>query len=95
MYDSHQPGVLDRVEECGAEILKVCVDAGGCITGEHGVGIEKRDHMPLMFSPAELDQMKEIKRQFDPQWLLNGGKVFPLAETGIPAGQVASAQEAA
>jgi glycolate oxidase len=88
MYDSHQPGVLDEVEACGAEILKVCVDAGGCITGEHGVGIEKRDHMPLMFSPAELNQMKEIKRQFDPQWLLNGGKVFPLDEVGVPADQI-------
>ena len=88
MYDSHVPGVLDRVEECGAEILRVCVEAGGCITGEHGVGIEKRDHMPLMFSPADLNQMKAVKRQFDPQWLLNGGKVFPLEETGVPAGQV-------
>ena len=88
MYDSHQPGVLDRVEDCGAEILRVCVDAGGCITGEHGVGIEKRDHMPLMFSPEDLEQMKALKRGFDPKWLLNGGKVFPLTETGIPAGQV-------
>ena len=95
MYDSHVPGVLDRVEECGAEILKVCVDAGGCITGEHGVGIEKRDHMPLMFSEADLDQMKEVKRQFDPQWLLNGGKVFPLEETGVPAGQSHPTKEAA
>ncbi|MGB1146667.1 MAG: FAD-linked oxidase C-terminal domain-containing protein [Alphaproteobacteria bacterium] len=95
MYDSHVPGVLDRVEECGAEILKVCVDAGGCITGEHGVGIEKRDHMPLMFSEADLDQMKEVKRQFDPLWLLNGGKVFPLEETGVPAGQSHPTKEAA
>lgn len=92
MYDSHQPGVLDEVEACGAEILRVCVEAGGCITGEHGVGIEKRDHMPLMFSPEDLEQMKALKRGFDPKWLLNGGKVFPLTETGIPAGQVDPSQ---
>jgi glycolate oxidase len=67
-----------KAEECGAEILKLCVDAGGCLTGEHGVGIEKRDLMTYQYSEAELMQQMRVKRAFDPKWLLNEGKVFPL-----------------
>jgi glycolate oxidase len=68
-----------RAELAGAEILKLCVSVGGCLTGEHGVGIEKRDLMELQFSPSDLAVQMRIKSVFDPQWLLNAGKVFPLA----------------
>ena len=85
MYDSHVPGALEQVEACGEEILKICVEAGGCLTGEHGVGIEKRNLMPMQYQAADLDQMKAIKTAFDPNWLLNPGKVFPLDEAGVPA----------
>ena len=85
MYDSHQPGALEAVEACGGEILQICVDAGGCLTGEHGVGIEKRDFMHLQYNKQDLAQMRAIKSSFDPDWLLNPGKVFPLTEAGVPA----------
>jgi glycolate oxidase len=65
-------------EECGAEILKLCVDAGGCLTGEHGVGIEKRDLMTYQYTETDLVQQMRVKEAFDPAWLLNTGKVFPL-----------------
>ena len=60
------------------DILKLCVDVGGCLTGEHGVGLEKRDLMPYQFSEAELERQRALKSAFDPQWLLNPAKVFPL-----------------
>ena len=63
----------------GAEILKLCVDAGGCLTGEHGVGIEKRDLMTYQYDPADLEAQLLVKDVFDPHWLLNAAKVFPLA----------------
>jgi glycolate oxidase len=78
LYDANQPGAVEQVEACGAEILKHCVAVGGCLTGEHGVGIEKRDLMKLQFSAVDLAQQTRIKRLFDPGWLLNPGKVFPL-----------------
>jgi glycolate oxidase len=59
--------------------LKLCVEVGGCLTGEHGVGIEKRDLMPYQFTAADLDQQMRVKSVFDPAWLLNPAKVFPLA----------------
>ena len=58
--------------------LTLCVEVGGCLTGEHGVGIEKRDLMTKQFTKPELDQMRRIKSAFDPDWLLNPAKVFPL-----------------
>jgi glycolate oxidase len=58
--------------------LKLCVSLGGCLTGEHGVGIEKRDLMPVQFTPADLAQQMRVKTAFDPSWLLNPAKVFPL-----------------
>ena len=79
LYDANTPGELERVERCGAEILKHCVSVGGCLTGEHGVGIEKRDLMPLQFTPIDLQQQMRLKSVFDPHWLLNPSKVFPLA----------------
>jgi len=82
LYDANDPLQLERVELCGAEILKLCVELGGCLTGEHGVGIEKRELMHAQFSDADLTQQMRIKAMFDPDWLLNPGKVFPLEERG-------------
>jgi glycolate oxidase len=78
MFDANDPVSFAKAETFGADILKLCVEAGGCLTGEHGVGIEKRDLMGVQFSEAELDQMRRIKSAFDPNWLLNPAKVFPL-----------------
>ena len=78
LYDANKPGELEQAERCGAEILKLCVEVGGCLTGEHGVGMEKRDLMPVQFTPGELALQMRIKTVFDPQWLLNPAKVFPL-----------------
>jgi len=77
LYDSNKPGELDRAEAFGAEILKLCVEVGGGLTGEHGVGVEKRDLMPVMFSETDLDQQQRVKCAFDGKGLLNPGKVFP------------------
>ena len=78
LYDANAPGELEKVERCGAAILEHCVKAGGCLTGEHGVGIEKRDLMRLQFTPIDLAQQMRLKTVFDPHWLLNPSKVFPL-----------------
>jgi glycolate oxidase len=78
LYNSNDPLQLERVEMCGAEILKLCVELGGCLTGEHGVGIEKRELMRVQFSEADIAQQMHIKAAFDPDCLLNPGKVFPL-----------------
>ena len=67
-----------KAEEAGAEILKLCVEVGGCLTGEHGVGIEKRDLMTVQFSAVDLAVQMRVKTMFDPGWLLNPAKVFPL-----------------
>jgi len=78
LYDANDPVLSEKAEIAGAEILKLCVELGGCLTGEHGVGIEKRDLMSTQFTDKELAQQMRIKTVFDPQWLLNPGKVFPL-----------------
>jgi glycolate oxidase len=80
-YDANKPGDLELCEAMGAEILKLCVDAGGCLTGEHGVGIEKRDLMTHQFAPQDLEIQMTIKDVFDPSWLLNPAKVFPLTSS--------------
>jgi glycolate oxidase len=77
LYDANKPGELASAEEFGAEILRLCVEVGGVLTGEHGVGVEKRDLMPEMFSEADLDQQQRLKCAFDEKGLLNPGKVFP------------------
>ncbi len=79
MFDANLDGDFARAEKFGADILRLCVEVGGCLTGEHGVGVEKRDLMPVQFTAIELDQQRRIKSAFDPEWLLNPGKVFPLA----------------
>ena len=78
LFDANKPGDLERCEAFGAEILKLCVEAGGCLTGEHGVGIEKRDLMAVQFAPEDLEAQMRVKDVFDPLWLLNPAKVFPL-----------------
>ena len=77
MYDANNPGELEKAEEFGADILKLCVEVGGVLTGEHGVGVEKRDLMPEMFTEDDLKQQQRVKCAFDPDHLLNPGKVFP------------------
>jgi glycolate oxidase len=77
LYDANKEGELARAEEFGADILRLCVKHGGVLTGEHGVGVEKRDLMPEMFSEADLAQQIAVKCAFDPKQLLNPGKVFP------------------
>jgi glycolate oxidase len=96
LYDANKPGELDRAEQFGADILRLCVEVGGVLTGEHGVGVEKRDLMPTMFSETDLDQQQRVKCAFDDKSLLNPGKVFPTlhrcAELGrmhVHAGKVA------
>ena len=78
LYDANTPGQQDLCEAFGAEILKLCVEVGGCLTGEHGVGIEKRDLMVHQYAPDDLDIQMAVKDVFDPRWLLNPAKVFPL-----------------
>ena len=77
LFDANDADELDRAEKFGADILRLCVKVGGVLTGEHGVGIEKRDLMPEMFSEADLAQQMRVKCAFDDQGLLNPGKVFP------------------
>jgi glycolate oxidase len=77
LYDANKPGELEKAEAFGADILRLCVEVGGVLTGEHGVGVEKRDLMPTMFSEADLAQQQRVKCAFDPDGLLNPGKVFP------------------
>jgi glycolate oxidase len=77
LYDANNEGELARAEEFGADILRFCVEVGGVLTGEHGVGVEKRDLMPAMFDEIDLNQQMRLKCAFDPEGLLNPGKVFP------------------
>jgi glycolate oxidase len=80
VFDARDPGIRERVKQAGAEILRVCVDAGGSITGEHGVGIDKQEYLAWMFTPVEIDVMKALKAAFDPTGVLNPGKIFPGAK---------------
>jgi glycolate oxidase len=79
LFDANKPGDLERCEALGAAILTLCVEVGGCLTGEHGVGVEKRDLMPVQFSATDIEAQMRVKDVFDPNWLLNPAKVFPLA----------------
>ncbi|MBO9407548.1 FAD-binding protein [Shimia sp. R9_1] len=79
LFDANKPGDLEKCEAFGADILRLCVEVGGCLTGEHGVGIEKRDLMVDQYAPEDLDIQMAVKDVFDPKWLLNPAKVFPLA----------------
>jgi glycolate oxidase len=99
LYDANKPGELERAESFGADILRLCVKVGGVLTGEHGVGVEKRDLMGEMFNTVDLDIQMKVKVAFDPQALLNPGKVFPnlhrCAELGrmhVSGGKLAFAE---
>ena len=78
LYDANKEGDLELCEAMGADILRLCVEVGGCLTGEHGVGIEKRDLMTDQYAPEDLTIQMDVKDVFDPHWLLNPAKVFPL-----------------
>ena len=88
LYDANEPGELEKAEDFGADILKLCVEVGGVLTGEHGVGVEKRDLMGTMFSEDDLNQQQRLKCAFDPQSLLNPGKVFPTLHRCAELGRV-------
>jgi glycolate oxidase len=88
LYDANIPGELEKAEGFGAEILKLCVEVGGVLTGEHGVGVEKRDLMPEMFSEDDLNQQMRVKCAFDPLSLLNPGKMFPVLHRCAELGRV-------
>ncbi|MGQ9695398.1 MAG: FAD-binding oxidoreductase [Thermodesulfobacteriota bacterium] len=80
LFDDREGGVREKVIQAGAEILKACAEAGGTISGEHGIGLEKIDSMPLIFSADDIECMRKIKEAFDPQNLCNPGKIFPPPE---------------
>jgi glycolate oxidase len=88
LYDANRPGELERAEAFGADILRLCVEVGGVLTGEHGVGVEKRDLMPVMFSEIDLAHQERVKCAFDDGMLLNPGKVFPTLHRCAELGRV-------
>jgi len=77
LFDAFKPGQYEAVLRIGDEILKLCADAGGSVTGEHGIGLEKRENIRYVFSDDDLEVMDRVRRVFDPQCLMNPGKVFP------------------
>jgi glycolate oxidase len=88
LYDANVPGELERAEAFGNDILCLCVRVGGVLTGEHGVGVEKRDLMPEMFSETDLAHQRGLKSAFDPKLLMNPGKVFPTLHRCAELGRV-------
>jgi glycolate oxidase len=78
LYDANRPGDLEKAEGLGADILRLCVEVGGCLTGEHGVGVEKREIMTAQYGADDLEIQMQVKDVFDPKWVLNPAKVFPL-----------------
>ena len=88
IFDCMNPGELERAEAFGADILKLCVEVGGVLTGEHGVGVEKRDLMPVMFTENDLAQQRRLKCAFDTGGLLNPGKVFPTLSACVEGGHM-------
>jgi glycolate oxidase len=80
LFDAFQPGQYEAVLAIGDEILKLCADAGGSVTGEHGIGLEKRENIRYVFSDDDLDVMDRVRRVFDPHLLMNPGKVFPAGD---------------
>jgi glycolate oxidase len=88
LYDANNPGEVERAEAFGADILKLCVEVGGVLTGEHGVGVEKRDLMGTMFDECDLAHQQRLKCAFDPDGLLNPGKVFPQLHRCAELGRI-------
>ncbi|NBZ96930.1 MAG: hypothetical protein EBR40_10995 [Proteobacteria bacterium] len=81
LYDGSEPGVAERVKALAAAILDLCIEAGGSITGEHGVGADKRCYLDRMYGPADLALMQRVRSAFDPLTLANPGKLFPTPQT--------------
>jgi glycolate oxidase len=92
LYDNRVEGEAEKAERLGAEIMERCIAAGGSITGEHGVGFEKRDFMSLMYSPADLEAMLRLKQAWNPAGLCNPGKIFPVAKSCVEVGRVGPAR---
>jgi glycolate oxidase len=89
MFNVNDPAEQVKAEDAGEDILRLCVQLGGCLTGEHGVGIEKRDLMREQFTQADLDQQMRVRAVFDHGWRLNPAKVFPLDGRWTPASEAA------
>jgi glycolate oxidase len=89
LYDPRRPGEEARVVEAGAEIMRLCAEVGGSISGEHGIGLEKVDFMPFIFSAADLELMRRLKAAFNPEGLCNPGKIFPTKKSCVEVGPVA------
>ena len=85
LFDEREPGALDTIVAAGAEVLKFCVDAGGSLTGEHGVGLEKKEQMPLVFTDDDMAAMRQVRDAFAPDNRLNPGKIFPGGPAHIPS----------
>ena len=79
LFDDRETGALDRVIECGTSVLQVCADAGGMLSGEHGIGMEKHHNMGLVFCDHDLERMQRLRQVFNPRNLFNPGKIFPTA----------------
>ena len=88
LFDANEPGQLDAAEKFGADILRLCVEVGGVLTGEHGVGVEKRDLMGEMFTEVDMKQQQRLKCAFDPGHLLNPGKVYPTLHRCAELGRI-------
>jgi glycolate oxidase len=93
LYDDRTEGEMQKAEAMGAEIMQRCIAVGGSITGEHGVGFEKRDFMPLMYSPADLEAMAKVKRVWNPDGLLNPGKIFPTSKSCVEVGAAGKSRD--
>jgi glycolate oxidase len=85
LYDGKQPGALERAEELAGEILRMCVRLGGSITGEHGVGLEKRAFLPEMYAADDMAAMRRLRAAFDPLEISNRGKMLVVAGEDLPA----------
>jgi glycolate oxidase len=81
LFDRREPGVMERVHAAGEEIVHACLDAGGVLSGEHGIGVEKQKYMELMFGPDDLDHQARLRRAFDPTCRSNPGKVLPSSHS--------------
>jgi len=90
-YDSREAGISERVREAGREIIEVSMEVGGVLSGEHGIGVEKRDFMPLMFSDVDLDHQARLKAAFDPVCMMNPGKVLPSPHSCADIGELSKA----
>ena len=88
VFDKREAGVMDRVHAAGREIIEACVAVGGVLSGEHGIGLEKRDYMPLVFGPVDLDHQRRLRAVFDPDGVCNPHKVLPA---GSRCGEVGHA----